>query len=352
MKPRLLLPLLALAPLLPQAASAGISPDALSNNARPPLVQEQQVEGGYVYQSSCFIFSCPLKVDMGAMEAIARLFENTREACTALPLGFSCNQGRYRVTIYRNREEFVASIGSAYAGVPGVYMQGCILLPAETLGLEAVEDKLLKAPGKQPDTDAIIHELAHQLTLRGNTWDTPTWLGEGLAEYLRLATDGEGKADMARVQKAIAPYVAEGRRLGREFPCPPLEQFMSLSRAEFNSARGRAGQFNYAMATLLTWYFLHLDGEGDGAALSGWMQQLRSTPRATAHLRWNLPENATPEQVAAERQRLMQLVASIRENYHYAPLLHGRSWQELEAELATKVEHALGIRLHFPNPHP
>ncbi len=339
---------LLLAPLLPLAAIAGTSPAAPTSHATLPPLREQQAQGGYLYTSGNFVFFCPLRADMAAMEPIARLFENTCNACTALPLNFACSNGVYQVRIFRNREHFLDTIGQQYAKAPGVYMQGCILLPAETLGLEAVGDRLRKAPGREADTDTILHELAHLLTLRDATWDTPTWLGEGIAEYVRLAADAEGNFDFAGVKEELAPYITTGRRLGAELSAPPLEQFMNQSRMEFQQAQGKAGHFNYAFATLLTYYFLHLDGKGDAAPITAWMQHLQSTPKATAHLRYNLPANPTPEQVAAERQRLMQEVLATREIYYYEPLLQGRSWPELEKEISHKVEESLGIRVNFP----
>ncbi len=339
--------LLPLACLLPLAASAGISPSALSNNADVPFsVSETRVEEGYLYKADSFCFSSPLRIDMAAMEDIALLFENTCASCEALPLGFA-SHGMYSVRIFRDRTSFVDALGQLYRQTPGVYMNGAILLPAETLGLDVAGDKLVPAPGKQADTDTLIHELAHQLTLKGSTWDTPTWFGEGIAEYLRLATDSKGNADAQRVKEAIAPYVIQGRKLGQEFTAPPLERFMNLSRMEFNQATGQAGQFHYGFATLLTWYFLHLDGEGDSANLTRWMQHLQTTPKATAHLRYKLPPNATPEQIAAEKQRLWKEMLATREVYYYEPLLNSRSWQELEAEISRKVQEALGITLHF-----
>ncbi len=311
------------------------------------------------YDTAHFRIFSPVLLSPATQETLARLLEGSYAAVAALPLSPVCDRVarhytgyKYPIVLYRTREDFQRVMPPGYAGATGAYHQGAVLLPLPGLGLRAEGENALPLEGRTLDSDTLTHELVHLLTLRSTYWDTPSWFGEGIAEYIRLAGDGRGNFNFAAVKEAIAPYVITGRKLGRELVLPPLEQVMNMQRAEFQQARGRAGQLNYAVATLLTYYFIHLDGKGDGARLKLWYEQLQSTPKATAHLRFNPPPQATPEQVAAERARLMQEVLATQEHYYYAPLLGGRSWQELEAELSCKLQQALGIRIRFQLPAP
>ncbi len=350
MKSVLTLPLSWAALLLPALGADFAQPWPEQTQAPVAAVKQHKAEG-VLHTTTHFAIFSPVRMPSATQDALARLLEGCHAACTALPLHFPCDDAAqpcpYRIELFRNREEYAAAAGTHYAATPGIYHKGAILLPLESLGLRAEGENALPVPGTPLATDTLIHELAHQMTLSGATWDTPTWFGEGMAEYVRLAADGRGGFNFSAVKEAVASCVIEGRRLGRELTLPPLEQVMNQSRTEFQQAQGKAGQLNYAFSTLLTWYFIHLDGEGDAANLKRWFRHLQTTPKATAHLRYNLPENPTREQYEAERARLMQQVLATREVYHYEPLLHGRSWQQLEAEFCLKVKAALGIRVHF-----
>ncbi len=324
--------------------------------ARAPALARPQAEV-ILYDTPHFRLFSPVRLSTATQEALARLLEGTYAAVAALPLNPVCDRVarhypgyEYPIVLYRTTEDFRQAMPPGYAGATGAYHQGAVLLPLPSLGLRAEGEEALPLEGRSLDTDTLIHELVHLLTLRGARWDTPSWFGEGLAEYIRLAGDGEGNFDFSTVKEAIAPYVITGRKLGRELVLPPLEQVMNMQRAEFQQAGGKAGQQNYAFATLLTYYFIHLDGEGDGARFKQWYEQLQGKPKALSLLRTQLPPDASEKQMEAELARLRQLAFTTREHYYYDALLGGRSWQELEAELSLKLEQTLGIRLRFQTP--
>ncbi len=321
--------------------------------APAPAIEPSMAEG-ILYDTPHFRIFSDVKLSPSTQEELSRLLEGCYAAVSALPLNPASDRiagdapgHYYPIILYRSKEEYLKELGPAYAGSTGACHRGAVLMPLSSLGLRAEGKEAVAVESHKLDSETLTHELVHLLTLRGATWDTPSWFGEGIAEYVRLAADDKGNFNFAGVSEAIAACVIEGRKLGRELRLPPLEQVMNMQRAEFQQARGREGQLNYAFATLLTWYFIHLDGEGGGANLKRWYEHLQGKPKATAHLRYELPENATPEQIKAEQQRLWQQVLNIREIYHYEPLLNGRSWQELEEEFRRKVAQQLGITLLF-----
>ncbi len=344
----------------------------MEDKLRAKAVVEDEESGIYIYETAHFRFYSPARLNLPTVSEMGRVFEGTYTACRAIPLNFPCRRfdstlaeedspappgeeelpDKLVARLFLTQADYIREVGTAYASSTGIFREPEILVPFESLGLKKKGRSYAMDSADRLDTGTLIHELTHQMSLIGATYDVPIWFAEGMAEYVRLANYKRGRFNFDGVHKNIITYFVGGpgttsRQLGRHITAPPLEQLMNQSVREFQSARGDDTQFNYGFSALLVYYFIHLDGKGDAAALKRWMRHLQGTKRATSSLSVTLPADASPQEIAAAQERLRQQAMSLREDYHYSPLLQGRSWQELEEEFSRKVEKELGIHVRF-----
>ncbi len=344
----------------------------MEDKLRARAVVEDEATGTYIYETAHFRFHSPARLNLATVSEMGRVFEGTYTACRALPLNFPCRrfdsagdadgddngyQEKLEARLFLTRADYAREVGAGFSRSAGVFREPEILVPFESLGIiKKGMSYAMESSGKL-DTDTLIHELTHQMSLLGTTYDVPIWFAEGIAEYMRLATYKRGRFNFKGVHKNIGPYIVggpgtESRQLGRHIIAPPLESMLNVSVRDFQAARGNETQFNYGFSALLVYYFIHLDGKGDGACLKRWMRHLQGTQRVTAGLSIKIPADASKAMIEAAQNLLQKKALSLREEYHYEPLLNGRSWQELEDEFSRKVEKALGIKVSFPSTAP
>ncbi len=341
----------------------------MEDKLRAKAVKEDDGSGAYVYETSHFRFYSPARLSLTTVSEMGRVFEGTYTACRAIPLNFPCRrfdsaedgeegeeQEKLVARLFLTKADYAREVGDSFGRSAGLFREPEILVPFESLGIAKKGQSYAMDSRSKLDTGTLIHELTHQMTLLGATYDVPIWFAEGMAEYVRLATYKRGKFSFKGVHKNIIPYFVGGpgttsRQLGRHVSAPSLEQMLNLSVREFQAATGEQTQFNYGFSALLAYYFIHLDGNGDAAALKRWMRNLQGTKRATSQLSVKIPADASPAEIEAAQAYLQQQARNIRENYYYEPLLNGRSWQELEEEFSRKVEKKLGIKVSFEGGH-
>ncbi len=343
----------------------------MADKLRARVVVEDEPTGTYIYETSHFRFFSPARLSLPTVSEMGRVFEGTYSACQAIPLNFPCRrfgitrslpadgeaeeeQEKLVVRLFRTQADFAREVGTAYARSAGIFREPEILVPFESLGIRKKGKNYAVESAGKLDTGTIIHELTHQMSLIDASYDVPIWFAEGIAEYVRLANYKRGRFDFSSVHKNVITCFVGGpgtisRQLGRHVGSPPLEQMLNLSVRDFQSARGGTIQINYGFSTLLTYYFIHLAGEGGGAKLKRRMRHLQGTRRATAGLSMQIPADASPAEIAAAQNYLQQQALNIKEEYYYVPLLNGRSWQQLENEFSLKIERELGIRVTFPS---
>ncbi len=343
----------------------------MEDKLRAKMVRENEDTGEFIYETTHFRFISPAQLSLQTVSEMGRVFEGTYTACRSIPLNFPCRrfnankeieegesgedaeeQEKMMARLFLTRADYEKAVGPGHSGSAGVFKGTEILVPFESLGIVKKGRSYAKAPGKKLDTDTLIHELTHQMSLLGVTYDVPIWFAEGMAEYVRLATYKNGRFSFKGVKKNIIPYIVggpgtTGRQLGRKIDAPRLEQVLNQSIREFQSAQGEQIQFNYGFSTLVAYYFIHLDGKGDAARLKRWMRDLQETSKATANLSVRIPADASPEEIAAAREKLNRQAMTMKEDYHYDKLLDGRSWEDIEEEFSKKIKKALGIEVSF-----
>ncbi len=335
----------------------------MEDKLRARMVKEDEETGEFIYETAHFRFHSPAQLALQTVSEMGRVFEGTYTACRMIPLNFPCRRfsinkevdetqqgesddGEEKMVarLFLTKADYDREVGPGMAGSAGLYRTPEILVPFESLGIVKRGRTYSKAAGSKLETGTLIHELTHQMSLLGATYEVPIWFAEGVAEYARLATYKSGRFNFKGVKGNIKPYIiggsgTSGRQLGSSFSAPSLESFLNMPTQEFQAAQGKQIQFNYGFSALLFYYFAHLDGKGDAARLKRWMRELQETQRMGVRVR----ANATQAEIQAARQQLRNMKA----DYHYDKLLDGREWSEVEEEFTKKVKKNLGIEVEF-----
>lgn len=294
-------------------------PKLISGDVSPEIeiVEENEEAGRFVYRSPHYEYVCDVELTKNVVKRFAVLFEATNEFVRALPLSMAKahQQTRHKILLFESYESYQRTGGPA--GSAGVFIGGrdIIMVPLTSLGV------IKGAGGYRVDYDktnkTLPHEILHQLTDR--PYFAPGamgWFTEGLAEYVAVTPYRSGKFVVRGNRGAIEEYVAGygennkgGRALGREIRVPDLRSFMLQSYASFTGNPN----LNYGLGLLITYYFCHWDGDGEAGRLKGFLKGLKQGKRGDDAL--NL-------------------------------LLDGRSWDQLEEEIA-KAWRSRGITLDF-----
>lgn len=292
----------------------------------------------WIYETQHFRFVSDAPLALAAVKEIARIFEGAREANLALPLNSPCNhfqvseKGRFVAQLFEKYSDYLAAGGiENTAGVfvrrewsvNGVVIEsgmqnGRVLVPFLSLGLEKRGTRFVRA-GKKIEAKTLVHEITHHMTVPGANF--PLWLAEGLAEYVGVSYDGNGRTNFSGNKAAISKYVSSygekgtgGRALGKNPKISvSLEQFLTSEKF----AGTQSDQVNYGVSLLLVYYFFHLDGKRDAARIKKYIDALH--------------KGSAPVQAADF-------------------LRDGRTWPQLEKEICRRLKGALKVEPQFAAP--
>ena len=294
-------------------------PKLISGTVSPEIEIAEEDEAGkrFVYRSPRYEYVCDVKLTKNVVKRFAVLFESTNDYVRELPLSMAKarQDKRHKILLFETQQSYMRN--GCVPGSAGVYIpsKDVIMVPLTSLGV------IKGAGGYRVDYDkgnkTLPHEILHQLT------DTPYfapgsmgWFTEGLAEYVAVTPYRSGKFMVRGNQSAIEEYVSGygekgkgGRALGKDIKVPDLQRFMMQSYASFSAN----GNFNYGIGLLVTYYYCHWDGDGDAKRLQNFLKALKQGKRGDDALK---------------------------------VLLDGRSWDEMEEEIA-KAWRSRGIKLNF-----
>jgi hypothetical protein len=307
----------------PRAAEPGPNwdspwPDVIRFGGDPEIriVEENESENRWVYESAHFRFICDVRLAKSVVSGFAEMFEATRELCRALPIGLDggwLHDGKYDISLVETAESYAKAGGPPDSGGFFDPNTGVVHAPLTSLGVRKVGSGYMRDRAKNDQT--LVHELVHQLTPPPYYTGETAWFTEGIAEYCANTPYGNGRFTVRKaMDKAIRNATGydddtmEGRAIGEQVAAPDLKTFMTMPYGEFS---GENGNFNYGLGTLLTVYFIHLDGEGDAARLKSFLKALRAG-------------DANP----LDR------------------LLDGRSWDELESDVSKAIKRE-GVEITF-----
>lgn len=257
-------------------------PDRVTFNGDPEVkvITESADEKQFIYESANYRYVCDARLSITVVRGFALMFEATNLFCATVPLalnGGSPAKGKHQILLFENKEDYIKAGGPPSSA--GVFIGGrnVVMVPLESLGVKPVGSGYMLERDKSSKT--LPHELAHQLTPRYYYAEGARgWFSEGIAEYIAVTPYRAGSFGVRNNFRDIVEYVTGygedgrgGRALTTKIKLPKLKAFMLQSYDKFTDSP----QINYGCGLLITTYFLHLDGNKDGARLKSFLKALR-----------------------------------------------------------------------------
>lgn len=231
-----------------------------------------------IYRTERFEFRSDARLSRTLIAQFGQVFEATFAAVDALPIGLNISppeDGYFQTRLFSDPDDYHRAGGIPGSG--GLYspLTREILLPIENLGVE--RSSLGYSYDKYKGNSALIHEITHQVM---HPWLAvlPVWLAEGLAGYMETIPYERGAFQFR--QQDLRDYVENriGTR-GDPLPIAPLGPLMDLHYGNWTETfadNQQAVARNYSTVLLLTYYLLHLDGDGNAERLIRYLQALRA----------------------------------------------------------------------------
>jgi hypothetical protein len=259
------------------------------------VVSEDAANGKFVYRTNHFEFESQGKFTQTLLREVGRDFEATYELVKALPWGIEPKpeSGDYfHAKLMKTREAYLDAGGPANSG--GVYIsrKEVFLVPFESIGLKIVGKSYAK--DDKFETHTIVHELTHQMM---HAWlgVLPQWVVEGTAEYTGTLPLHTGKFRVSAAKNGLKDYLDFLKnRTVEGVPEPfPLEQLFQISNEQWNEALAKdrqAAHRAYFTSYLLVYYFMHLDGKGDGQRFVRFFREVGTVRQEIAQYRQAVAE--------------------------------------------------------------
>lgn len=248
------------------------------------VVSEDERNGKFVYRTPHFEFESQGKFTQSLLREVARNFEATYELLKALPWGIEPRppSGQYfRARLLRTKNAYYEAGAPQNSG--GVYMGGeeIFLVPFESIGLKEVGKSYAKDDNFE--THTLVHELTHQMM---HFWlrMLPQWVVEGTAEYTAMLPLRTGKFRVSSAKTGLKDYLDFLKRYAEGgIPRPyPLEDLFTISNQKWNAileGDPRMSSRLYFTSYLLVYYFMHLDGAGDGQLFVKYFREIGAERR-------------------------------------------------------------------------
>ena len=269
-----------------EIAASKIWPRSFSLPDRPEVVvvKEDTEKNEYIYRSPHYEFQCDSKLGSNVVREFGRIFESTWMLNCMLPLDLKPQPEKLReiflARLFTNKSDYMEAGG--IEGSAGVYMSAkkALMVPLQSLGVKMVGSRVSLENNSDDDMATLIHEITHQMM---NHWlgRLPTWYIEGSAEYVEmLEYKRNGGFSLIGLGRQLQGYA---RRMnysggGKSFTMIDLEELMTIDGRRWAAALGQDGAAteNYGSAGLLTYYFYHLDGNGDAANIIAYLRELEN----------------------------------------------------------------------------
>jgi hypothetical protein len=257
-------------------------------------------DGGiFTYESTNFRIASELKLPAGTAKDLANVFEATRAALIAIPLGLHAGgeRGRYAVSLMRDAESYANAGGGG--GTGGYYnaraRRMLVLLP--NLGIEQKAGTTRVDYGRS--LFVLKHEVTHQLMARWHV-DMPHWLWEGIAEFVASIPYAQGRYNLQNPGAGMRDYLLKWSksRDSRILALVPPARLMAMTSADWRTALADQSAYDlYNSSALLTYYFIQQDG---GTPLAGFLDALRRGEDEAAAERVHLLRGKTRESLTVE----------------------------------------------------
>lgn len=261
-------------------------PRSFSLPDRPEVVvvKEDAEKNEYIYRSPHYEFQCDSKLGSNVVREFGRIFESTWMLNCMLPLDLKPQPEKLReiflARLFTNKSDYMEAGG--IEGSAGVYMTSkkALMVPLSSLGVKMVGSRVSLENNSDDDMATLIHEITHQMM---NHWmgRLPTWFVEGSAEYVEmLEYKRNGGFSLIGLNRQLQGYAKRMNYSGggKSFTMIDLEELMNIDFARWAAALGKDGAAteNYGSAGLLTYYFYHLDGNGDAANIIAYLREIEN----------------------------------------------------------------------------
>ena len=242
-------------------------------------VEEDAEKKRFIYESAKYRYVCDVRLSKSVVKGFAVMFEATHLYCRSLPLGINGGKAvddKHHILLFEKFDDYVKAGGPPSSAGVFIGGKGVVMVPLTSLGVRPVGSGYMLDRDKSSKT--LPHELAHQLTPESYfAKGAMGWFTEGLAEYVAVTPYRSGAFSVRGNQKDIFDYVTGfgskdmgGRALGTKIGLPALRTFMFQDYGEFLEQP----QINYGCGLLITTYFFHMDGEGDGKRIKAFLKAL------------------------------------------------------------------------------
>ena len=279
--------------------------EAMAESIDVQMTSEDAAASHWHYESAHFAIDSDTKLPVSVVREFAAVFEATRAAVVALPLGLALggeSREKFPVLMFSNPTEYGKAGGNSGSG--GTYNIGTgqmvVFLP--NLGIKPGANALTL--DYQRNIFVLKHEVTH-LVLGPWFFVLPMWLNEGFAECMAATPYTRGRYGFQGLDAALHDYLLKWRTNPnqRDLSFIPPARLMALDSVQWNA--GVAAQTAYPYynsAALLTHYFLHVDGKGDSANLAAFLDDLRRGVPAEEAEAKRLLRGRTREDLAVEVQ--------------------------------------------------
>ncbi|GAA5131819.1 hypothetical protein JIN84_07240 [Luteolibacter yonseiensis] len=252
-------------------------------------IEENAEKKHFIYESANYRYVCDVRLAKSVVKGFAVMFEATHLFCRTMPLAINGGvkkDGKHQILLFEKFDDYVKAGGPPTSA--GVYIggKGVVMVPLGSLGVKPVGSGYMLDRDKSSKT--LPHELTHQLT-PDPYYDKGSmgWFTEGIAEYVAVTPYRSGSYSVRGNQKDIFDYATGygskdmgGRALGTKIHLPPLKDFMLQSYSSFLEQP----QLSYGCGLLITTYFLHMDGAGDGKRIKAFLKALHEGKDGEASL--------------------------------------------------------------------
>ena len=176
---------------------------------------------------------------------------------------------------------------------PKLRAEKALSVPLKSLGVKMVGSRVSLDKADDKANATLIHEITHQMM---NHWlsKLPVWFTEGSADYTEMIEYfPTGRFAWTGMRKRLQDFAFQKNLYEPgPFKMLDLKELMEMDSRTWAAALslkvkapkvmgGEAAQSsqNYGSAALLTYYFYHVDGNGDGANVIAWLRELETVER-------------------------------------------------------------------------
>jgi len=262
---------------------------------------------GYAYRSEHYQILSDIDLPKSVAREFLKVFEATRAAVIASPLGLidGMREEPYTVWLFGNPRAYHAAGGPPGSG--GLYSRYrdrlIILLP--NLGIDPENPSI--GFDYRERLYVLKHEAVHQL-VPDWAWQMPYWLNEGLSECFASIPYSHGRYRFRDFDRALFRYLQKYRRSDDQplVVIEPETLMQSTPKSWLSLVEVGSAYTHYNSAALLTHYFLHHDGEGNGAGLIGLFAAIRAGEPVAQAVEQHLIRGRSPEQIKQELETIIE----------------------------------------------